>query len=153
MLRQAMQSNLNAPICVEGTCYDTEESMPENLRQAFERVLTGTLKARRSLFIGRTARFVPPLKSRIICDNGEFSNVSELPSAQRRFYEEALGAILPGYIAERVAEGEFRLQQRNKLIVACASLLATTSYLWYHGCLTDSRFLFHFVRFLCGLTR
>ena len=75
-----------------------------------------------------------------------------MPSAQRRLYEDALAAILPGYIAERVAQGEARLQQRNKLLVASASLVATTTYLWFHGCLTDARFLGHFVRFLFGLT-
>ena len=73
-----------------------------------------------------------------------------MPSAQRRVYEDALTAILPGYIAERVAQGEARLQQRNKLLVACASLVATTSYLWFHECLT-AKFLGHFVRFLFGL--
>jgi hypothetical protein len=147
-----MQTSLNATICVEGNNYETEQSMPENIRQAFERVVSGALKARRSFFVGRTARFVPKLKSTIVCNSEEFSNVSELPSAQRRVYEEGLSAILPGYIAERVAQGEARLQQRNKLLVTCASLVATTSYLWFHECLT-ARFLFHFLRFLCGLTR
>lgn len=147
-----MQTNQTLTICVEGNNYETEESMPESVRQAFDGVITGALKARRSFFVGRTARFVPTLKSRIVSDSGEFSNVAELPSAQRRFYEEGLAALLPGYIAERVAQGEARLQQRNKLLVTCASLVATTSYLFYHGCLTDGRFLFHFLRFLCGLT-
>ena len=147
-----MQTSLNATICVEGNNYETEESMPENIRQAFERVLSGALKARRSFFVGRTARFVPKLKSTIVCNSEEFSNVSELPSAQRRLYEEGLAALLPSYIGEHVAHGEARLQQRNKLLVTCASLVATTSYLWFHECLT-ARFLFHFVRFLCGLTR
>jgi hypothetical protein len=147
-----MQTSLNATICVEGNNYETEESMPENIRQAFERVLSGAMKARRSFFVGRTARFVPMLKSRIVCNSEEFSNVSDLPSAQRRLYEEGLAALLPSYIAERVAQGEARLQQRNKLLVTCVSLVATTSYLWFHGCFTG-RFLFHFVRFLCGVTR
>lgn len=147
-----MQTSLNATICVDGNNYESEESMPENIRLAFERVVSGALKARRSFFVGQTARFVPKLKSTIVCNSEEFSNVSELPSAQRRVYEEGLAAILPGYIAERVAQGEVRLQQRNKLLVTCASLVATTSYLWFHGCLTG-RFLFHFVRFLCGVTR
>ena len=148
-----MQTSVNAAICVDGTNYETAENMPENLRQAFERVLIAALKARRSFFVGRTARFVPALKSRIICGNTEFCNVSELPSEQRRFYEEGLSAILPRYITECVAYGEARLQQRNKLLLVSASLVATTSYLWFHGCLTDSRFLFHLLRFLCGLTR
>jgi hypothetical protein len=147
-----MQTTLNATICVSGNNYQNEDSMPENIRQAFERVISGALKAKRSLFAGSSARFVPTLNSRIVCDSGEFTNVSELPSAQRRLYEDALAAILPGYIAERVAQGEARLQQRNKLMVACASLIATTTYLWYHGCLTDSKFLTHFIRFLFGLT-
>lgn len=148
-----MQTSRNATICVDGNNYESEESMPENIRQAFDRGVSGALKARRSFFVGRTARFVPKLKSRIVCNSKEFSNVSELPSAQRRLYEEGLAAILPGYITERVAQGEARLQQRNKLLVASASLVATMSYLWFHGCLTDARFLFHFLRFLCGLTR
>jgi hypothetical protein len=147
-----MQTSLNATICVNGNNYQSEDSMPENIRQAFERVVSGALKARRSLFVGRTACFVPKLQSRIVCNSAEFTNVSEMPSAQRRLYEDALAAILPGYIAERVAQGEARLQQRNKLLVACASLVATTTYLWFHGCLTDARFLGHFVRFLFGLT-
>jgi len=147
-----MQTTLNATICVSGNNYQNEDSMPENIRQAFERVISGALKAKRSLFAGSSARFVPTLNSRIVCDSGEFTNVSELPSAQRRLYEDALAAILPGYIAERVAQGEARLQQRNKLMVACASLIATTTYLWYHGCLTDPKFLTHFLRFLFGLT-
>src|SRR5204863_6456839 len=88
------------------------------------------LKARRSFFVGQTARFVPKLKSTIVCNSEEFTNVSELPSGQRRVYEEGLAAILPGYITERVAQGEVRLQQRNKLLVTCASLVATTGYLW-----------------------
>jgi hypothetical protein len=146
-----MQTTLNATICVNGNNYQSEESMPENIRQAFERVVAGALKAKRSLFVGRSARFVPALNSRIVCDSKEFSNVSEMPSAQRRVYEDALTAIFPGYIAERVAQGEARLQQRNKFLVACASLLATTSYLWFHDCLT-TKFLVHFVRFLFGLT-
>ena len=147
-----MQTTFDGTICVNGNNYQSEDSMPENIRQAFERVVSGALKARRSLFVGRTARFVPKLESRIVCNSEEFSNVSEMPSAQRRLYEEALAAILPGCIAERVAQGEARLQQRNKLLAASASLVATTTYLWFHGCLTDGRFLFHFVRFLFGLT-
>jgi hypothetical protein len=146
-----MQTSLNATICVNGHNYQSEDSMPENIRQAFERVLSGALKARRSLFVGRTARFVPKLKSRIVCNSEEFSNSCEMPSAERRLYEDALAAILPGYIADRVAESEARLQRRNKLLVALASLVATTTYLWFHGCLTDPKFLVHFLRFLFGL--
>ena len=103
-----METCLNATICVNGNNYQSEESMPENVRQAFERVISGALKARRSFFIGRSARFVPLLRSRIVCDSEEFSNVSEMPTAQRRLYEEALAAILPGYIADRVAADEAR---------------------------------------------
>ena len=147
-----MQTTLNATICVSGNNYQNEDSMPENIRQAFERVVSGALKAKRSLFAGSSARFVPKLNSRIVCDSAEFSNVSEMPSAQRRLYEDALAAMLPGYFAQRVAQGEARLQQRNKLLVACASLVATTTYLWFHGCLTDPKFLGHFIRFLFGLT-
>jgi hypothetical protein len=147
-----MQTTFNPTICVSGNNYQNEDSMPENIRQAFERVISGALKAKRSFFAGSSARFIPKLDSRIVCDTGEFSNVSEMPSAQRRLYEDALAAILPGYIAERVAQGEARLQQRNKLLVACASLIATTTYLWFHGCLTDPKFLTHFMRFLFGLT-
>jgi hypothetical protein len=147
-----MQTTYDATICVSGNNYQNEDSMPENIRQAFERMISGALKAKRSLFAGSSARFVPTLNSRIVCDNGEFTDVSEMPRAQRRLYENALAAILPGYIAERVAQGEARLQQRNKLMVALASLAATTSYLCYHGCLTDPKFLTHFLRFLFGLT-
>ena len=147
-----MQTSLNATICVNGNNYQSEDNMPENVRQAFEQVVSGALKAKRSLFVGRTARFVPKLKSRIVCNSEEFVNVSEMPTAQRRLYEDALATILSGYITERVAQGEARLQQRNKLLVASASLVATTTYLWFHGCLTDARFLGHFVRFLFGLT-
>jgi hypothetical protein len=146
-----MQTSFGAIICVNGNNYQSEDSMPENIRQAFERAVAGALKAKRSLFVGRSARFVPKLNSRIVCDSEEFSNVSEMPSASRRVYEDALTAIFPGYIAERVAQGEARLQQRNKLLVACASLIATTSYLWFHDCLS-TRFLVHFIRFLCGQT-
>src|ERR1700730_17481858 len=110
---QPMETSFNATICVEGNNYETEESMPENIRQAFERVVSGALKARRSFFVGQTARFVPKLKSTIVCNSEEFSNVSELPSAQRRVYEEGLAALLPSYIAERVAQGEVRLQQSS----------------------------------------
>jgi hypothetical protein len=147
-----MQTTLNPTICVSGNNYQNEDSMPENIRQAFERVISGALKAKRNFFAGSSARFIPKLDSRIVCDTGEFSNVSEMPSAQRRLYEDALAAILPGYIAQRVAQSEARLQQKNKLLVACASLIATTTYLWFHGCLTDSKFLTHFIRFLFGLT-
>ena len=147
-----MQTTLNATICVSGNNYQNEDSMPENIRQAFERVVSGALKAKRSFFAGSSARFVPKLNSRIVCDSAEFSNVSEMPPAQRRLYEDALAAMLPGYFAQRVAQGEARLQQRNKLLVACASLVATTTYLWFHGCLTDPKFLGHFIRFLFGLT-
>jgi hypothetical protein len=146
-----MQTTFNATICVNGNNYQNEDSMPENIRQAFERVVAGALKAKRSLFVGRSARFVPTLNSRIVCDSEEFTNVSEMPSAQRRAYEDALTAIFPGYISQCVAQGEARLQQRNKLLVACASLIATTTYLWFHNCLT-AKFLNHFIRYLCGLT-
>jgi hypothetical protein len=142
-----MQTSFGATICVNGNNYQSEDSMPENIRQAFERAVAGALKAKRSLFVGRSARFVPKLNSRIVCDTAEFTNVSEMPSAQRRVYEDALTAIFPGYIAERVAQGEARLQQRNKFFVASASLIATTSYLWFHDCLS-ARFLGHFIRFL-----
>jgi|GEM_PF-1335265 len=144
-----MQTTFSSTICVNGNNYQSEDSMPENIRQAFERVISSALKAKRNLFVGRSARFVPTLNSRIVCDSEEFSNVSEMPSASRRVYEDALTAIFPGCIAERVAQGEARLQQRNKLLVACASLLGTTSYLYFHDCLT-TKFLVHFVRFLCG---
>jgi hypothetical protein len=146
-----MQTMLNATICVNGNNYQSEDSMPENIRQAFERVVSGALKAKRSFFVGRSARFVPQLNSRIVCDSEEFSNVSEMPLAKRRVYEDALTSIFPGYIAERVARGEARLQQRNKLLVACASLLGTMSYLWFHDCF-NAKFLGHFVRFLLGLS-
>jgi hypothetical protein len=146
-----MQTTLGATICVDGNNYQSEDSMPENIRQAFERAVAGALKAKRSFFVGRSARFVPTLNSRIVCDSAEFTSASEMPSAQRRAYEEALTAIFPAYIAERVARGEARLQQRNKLLVASASLIATTSYLWFHDCF-HAKFLFHFVRFLFGLT-
>src|ERR1043166_4387380 len=106
-----MQTTFNATICVSGNNYQNEDSMPENIRQAFERVISGALKAKRSFFAGSSARFVPKLNSRIVCDTGEFSDVAEMPSAQRRLYEDALAAILPGYIAERVAQGEARLHQ------------------------------------------
>jgi hypothetical protein len=144
-----MQTTFDATICVNGNNYQSEESMPENIRQAFERAVAGALKAKRSLFVGRSARFVPKLNSRIVCDSEEFSNVSEMPTAQRRVYEDAITAIFPGYIADRVAQGEARLQQRNKFLVASASLIATTSYLWFHECFT-AKFLGHFVRFLFG---
>ena len=144
-----MQTTFDTIICVNGNNYQSEESMPENIRQAFERAVAGALKAKRSLFVGRSARFVPKLNSRIVCDSEEFSNVSEMPSAQRRVYEDAITAIFPGYIAERVAQGEARLQQINKFLVASASLIATTSYLWFHECFT-AKFLVHFVRFLFG---
>jgi hypothetical protein len=147
-----MQTTFNATICVSGNNYQNEDSMPENIRQALERVISGALKAKRSLFAGSSARFVPTLNSRIVCDSAEFSSVSEMPSAQRRLYEEALAAMLPRYFAQRVAQGEARLQQRNKLLVACVSLVASTTYLWFHGCLTDPKFLTHFIRFLFGLT-
>ena len=146
-----MQTSFGATICVNGNNYQSEDSMPENIRQAFERAVAGALKAKRSFFVGRSARFVPKLDSRIVCDTAEFTNVSEMPSVQRRMYEEALSAIFPGYITERVAQGEARLQKRNKLLVASASLIATTSYLWFHDCFS-AKFLVHFVRFLCGLT-
>lgn len=146
-----MQTSLDATICVDGNNYQNEDSMPENIRQAFERVVSGALKAKRSLFVGRSARFVANLESRIVCNSEEFSNVSEMPAAQRRLYEDALVALVPGYFADCVTQGEARLQQRNKLLVASASLVATTTYLWFNGCLT-AKFLFHFVRFLCGLT-
>ena len=145
-----MQTTFDATICVNGNNYQSEDSMPENIRQAFERAVAGALKAKRSFFVGRSARFVPKLNSRIVCDSAEFSNVSEMPSAQRRVYEDALTAFFPGYIGERVAQKEARLQQRNKLLVASASLIASTSYLWFHDCLS-TKFLVHFVRFLCGL--
>jgi hypothetical protein len=147
-----MQTSLNAAICVNGNNYQNEDSMPENIRQAFERVISGALRARRSRFVGRTARFVPKLETRIVCDREEFSSVSEMPSAQRRQYEDALVAMLPGYITNRVAQGEARLQQRNKLLVALATLLGATAYLLFHGCLTDPKFLVHFIRFLFGFT-
>ncbi len=79
-----MPTSLNATICVDGNNYESEESMPENIRLAFERVVSGALKARRSFFVGQTARFVPKLKSTIVCNSEEFTNVSELPSGQRR---------------------------------------------------------------------
>lgn len=147
-----MQTTFDATICVNGNNYQSEDSMPENIREAFERVVSSALKAKRGLFAGSKARFVPKLNSRIVCDSEEFSSAAELPSAQRRLYEDALAAILPGYIAARVAQGEARLQQRNKLLVATASLVATTTYLWFHGCFTDPKFLGHFLRFLFGLT-
>jgi hypothetical protein len=146
-----MQTTFDATICVNGNNYQSEDSMPENIRQAFQRVVSSALKAKRSLFVGRSARFIPKLGSRIVCGSEEFSNVSEMPAAQRRVYEDALAQILPGYIAARVAQGEARLQQRNKLLVASASLVATMGYLWFHGCFTG-KFLGHFIRFLCGLT-
>jgi hypothetical protein len=146
-----MRTTFSPTICINGNNYQSEDSMPENIRQAFERTVSSALKAKRSLFVGRSARFVPKLNSRIVCDSEEFTNVSEMPSPLRRVYEDALTAIFPGYIAERVAQGEARLQQKNKFLVACASLLATTSYLWFHGCF-NTRFLIYFVRFLCGQT-
>jgi hypothetical protein len=145
-----MPASLNATICVDGSNYQSEESMPEHIRQAFKGVVAGALKARRSLFVGRTARFVPKLPSRIVSASGEFIDSGEMPSAERRVYEDAVAALLPGYFADRVAASEARLQRRNKLLVALASLAAST--IWYNGCLTDSKFLFHFIRFLCGLT-
>jgi hypothetical protein len=145
-----MQTTFNATICVSGNNYQNEDSMPENIRQAFERVVSAALKAKRSIFSGATARFIPKLDSRIVVGSEEFSSVSEMPRAQRRLYEDALAAILPGYFAERVAQGEAKLQQRNKLLVASATLVATTSYLWVNGCLTDTKFLVHFIRFLFG---
>ena len=125
-----MQTSLNATICVNGNNYQSADSMPENIRQAFERVVSSALQTKRSIFAGSTARFIPKLNSRIVCNSEEFSNASEMPSAQRRLYEDTLAAILPGYIAERVAQGEARLQQRNKLLVASTSLVATTTYPW-----------------------
>lgn len=145
-----MQTTFDTAICVNGNNYQSEDSMPENIRQAFERAVSSALKAKRSFFVGRSARFVPKLNSRIVCGGEEFSNVAEMPSAQRRMYEDALTTIFPGCIAQRVAQGEARLQQRNKFLVASASLVGTTSYLWFHDCLT-TRFLVHFIRFICGL--
>jgi hypothetical protein len=147
-----MQTTFDTTICVNGNNYQNEDSMPENIRQAFERVIAGALKAKHSLFVGRSARFVPKLKARIVCNSEEFSDSLEMPTAERRLYEDALVAILPGYIADRVARTEAQLQRRNKLMVTLASLAATTTYLWFHGCLTDPRFLTYFLRFLFGLT-
>jgi hypothetical protein len=149
---EAKQISSDSTIFVDGNIYENEECMPENTRQAFEHVVEAALKAKRALFQGSKARFVPKLNSRIVCDSEEFGNAADLPIKQRRLYEEGLAAILPTHFAERVAEGEARLQQRNKLFVACISLVGSTSYLWYHGCLANSKFLFHFVRFLCGVT-
>ena len=147
-----MNLNPDSTICVDGNVYEDEESMPENIRHAFEHVVEGAVKAKRALFHGSKARFVPKLNSRIVCENGEFDNASTLSAEQRRQYEAGLAAILPAHFAERVAEGEARLQQRNKLIVVSISLVSTIGYLWYHSCLTDKKFLFHFARFLFGLT-
>lgn len=144
-----MQASFSATICVNGNNYQSEESMPENIRQAFERTISTALKAKRSFFVGRSARFIPKLDSRIVCDSAEFSSVAEMPTATRRAYEDAIATIFPGYIAERVALSEARLQQRNKLLVACASVLVSTSYLWFHDCF-NTKFLLHFVRYLCG---
>ena len=144
-----MQTTLDATICVDGNNYQNEESMPENIRQAFEGAVASALKAKRSLFVGRSARFVAKLDSRIVCGGEEFSDVAEMPSDARRAYEDALATIFPGYITQRVAQSEARLQQRNKFLVACASLLATTSYLWVNDCFC-TKFLIHFIRFLCG---
>ena len=52
-----MQTSLNATICVSGNNYQTEDSMPENIRQAFERVVSSALKAKRSLFVGPDRTF------------------------------------------------------------------------------------------------
>jgi len=145
-----MQTTFDTTICVNGNNYQSEDSMPENIRQAFERAVSSALRAKRSFFVGRSARFVPKLNSRIVWGSDEFSNVAEMPSAQRRIYEDALTTIFPGCIAQRVAQGEARLQQRNKFLVASVSLVATTSYLWFHNCLT-AKFLGHFIRYLCGL--
>ncbi len=54
-----MQTTFNPTICVNGNNYQSEDSMPENIRQAFERVISSALKAKRNLFVGRSARFVP----------------------------------------------------------------------------------------------
>ncbi|MDP9005049.1 MAG: hypothetical protein M3N12_09715 [Verrucomicrobiota bacterium] len=146
-----MHTTLDAAICVNGHNYENVESMPENIRQGFERVVAGALKAKRSFFVGRTARFIPMLRSRIVCDSAEFSDSRQMPSADRREYEDLLSAMLPGYIAARVAQSEARLQRRNKLVVALTSLAASSAYLGYHGCF-DAKFLYHFLRFLFGLT-
>jgi len=144
-----MPTALNATICVNGQNYQSEESMPENVRQAFERVVSSALKTKHSFFVGSSARFVPRLKSRIVCESGEFGDAGEMPATERRRYEEALAAMLPECIVERVARSEIRLQQRNKLFVVGGSLIATIGYLAYHDCLSF-RFLIHFLRFLCG---
>jgi hypothetical protein len=112
-------------------------------------MVSSALKARHSFFVGSSARFVPKLKSRIVCESGEFGDSCEMPESERRLYEQALAAMLPECIAERVARSEIRLQQRNKLFVASGSLIATLGYLAYHDCLS-SKFLIHFIRFLCG---
>jgi hypothetical protein len=125
--------------------------MPENIRVAFEHVLAGALTEKHALFHGSKARVVPKLNCRIVCDSEEFGNPADLTTEQRRMYEEGLSKLLPGYFAERVTQVETHLQRRNKFVVACISLAATTSYLWYNGCLADSKFLFHFIRFICGL--
>ena len=52
-----MQTSFNATICVNGNNYQSEDSMPENIRQAFERVVSGALKAKRSLFVGSERAF------------------------------------------------------------------------------------------------
>ena len=144
--------NSAATICVNGNNYENEECMPDEIRHAFEDAVVGALRTKRAFFQGSRARFVPPLNCRIVCDDGEFSNIAELSAKQRKQYEESLAALLPGYISERVAENEVGLQQRNKLFVASLSLVATIGYIWYHDCL-NSKFLFHFIRFLCGLTQ
>ncbi len=77
-----MQTTFDATICVNGNNYQSEDSMPENIRLAFQRVVASALKAKRSLFVGRSARFIPKLGSRIVCDSEEFSNVSEMPAAK-----------------------------------------------------------------------
>lgn len=144
--------NSDSTICVDGNNYPNEECMPANIRQSFEHVVEGALKAKRALFQGSKARFVPKLNSRIVCETDEFGDAADLPIKQRRLYEEGLAALLPGYFAERIAQCEAQLQKRNKLVVASISLAVSTSYLWHHECL-NSKFLFHFVRFLFGLTR
>jgi hypothetical protein len=146
-----MEINRNSAICVEGYNYENEQSMPEEIRVAFEHVLAGALTEKHALFHGSKARVVPKLNCRIVCDSKEFGDASDLTPEQRRLYEESISKLLPGYFAARVAQVETRLQRRNKLFVACISLAASMSYLWYHGCLSDSKFVFHFIRFLCGL--
>src|SRR5919197_287865 len=122
-----MTIRFKTKIRFNGREYASAEEMPPSVREAYTRAVGETAVLRSG------ARLATKLHAKVIVNDKEFSNPSEMPVAERRLLQDALAALLPDNLA--LSADEARKIRGRKIFLALMILFASGGvlYLWLQG--------------------